>query len=219
MQRSRFKIKRLPGCYSICYRIPRRTDPMRRMPKITYGRRTRSHCAHMESIRFEKYIRHYDRYYRTRRKHELEFFAGQPTVRLAISSAALARGPGGKKLKHQHRLPDSDLRKAKQALLAAERQITRCTTFDELHQVVATAVRDIWKNPELYAYDAALHIGAKLSLKPEKVYLHRGTRVGAQKLGLETKAATLDVSALPEKFRELEPEDIEDILCIYKDKF
>jgi hypothetical protein len=115
----------------------------------------------MESIRFEKCIRHYNRYYRTRRKDELEFFASQPTVRLAIISAALARGSGGKKLKRQHRLTDSGLRKAKQALLAVERQITRCTTFDE-----TAAVRGDWRSSEILS-KCILNI-AKVGTPPAK---------------------------------------------------
>ena len=66
------------------------------------------------------------------------------------------------------------------------------------YSTVWRAIKHIWKNPELYCYDTALRIGAKLGLKPDKVYLHRGTRVDARRLGLPTEGATLEMSALPE---------------------
>ena len=38
---------------------------------------------------------------------------------------------------------------------------------------------------ELVVYDTALRIGARFGLEPEKVYVHRGTREGVRKLGLD----------------------------------
>ena len=69
---------------------------------------------------------------------------------------------------------------------------------------------------ELYVYDTSLRIGAKSNLLPTKVYLHAGTRVGARALGLDGQAKTLEVSMLPPEFRQLEPHEIEDVLCIFK---
>ena len=69
-------------------------------------------------------------------------------------------------------------------------------------------------------YDTALRIGAKLGVAPVRVYLHTGTREGAKRLGIETKGVSaLWPSELPEALRELEPYEVEDVLCIYKDKF
>jgi hypothetical protein len=173
----------------------------------------------MEPSKFETFIRHYDRYHRRRVQDEASWFLGQPTLHDAISWAARARWRNGTKFDHQWRLKNSDLRRAEEALLAVEQRIARCVTFDDLYQVVLRAVRQIWKNPELYCYDTALRIGAKLNLKPDRVYLHRGTRTGARKLGLNSRGATLESSALPDGLRGLEASEIEDILCIYKDKF
>jgi hypothetical protein len=36
---------------------------------------------------------------------------------------------------------------------------------------------------------------------------------------LELRAATLDVLELPAEFHSLEPHEVEDVLCIFKDKF
>jgi hypothetical protein len=169
--------------------------------------------------RFEKFIRHYDRHHRTRVRDEANWFLNQPTLSDAISSAARARWRNGEKFDHQWRLKNSDLLLAEEALLAAEQAIAGCTSFDMLYNIVFQAVSHIWKNPELYCYDTALRIGARLGLNPDKVYLHRGTRAGARKLGLNTRGATLATSALPEGLRGLDASEIEDILCIYKDQF
>lgn len=71
---------------------------------------------------------------------------------------------------------------------------------------------------ELYVYDTALRIGAWLELFPGKVYLHAGTRWGARALGFDPKARALEVSELPQELQQLEPYEIEDLLCIFKDK-
>ena len=52
---------------------------------------------------------------------------------------------------------------------------------------------------------------------PERVYLHRGTRKGARALGLDWRADSLDPRVLPKELADLEPREIEDFLCIYKD--
>jgi predicted kinase len=69
---------------------------------------------------------------------------------------------------------------------------------------------------ELYVYDTALRIGAKLNLFPARVYLHAGTRQGARALGLDARADALDMADLPREFHVLKPYEVEDVLCIFK---
>jgi hypothetical protein len=171
-------------------------------------------------VPFENLLRHYCRVHRPRSQAEEVWFRDQPTLRYAIELAALARHGDGTRLKHQRHLTDRALRRGKDALLEVEGDIQRCCTFDELFQVVRRSVNHIRGLGELYVYDTAFRIGAKLGLKPEKVYLHRGTRDGARKLGLNTrKTIAIEVAALPEPIQSLEPHEIEDFLCIYKRKF
>jgi hypothetical protein len=70
----------------------------------------------------------------------------------------------------------------------------------------------------LTIYDTALRIGASLGLEPQSVYLHAGTRFGARRLGLDWRAETIPVSALPPPLRKLKPREIEDLLCIFADR-
>ena len=51
---------------------------------------------------------------------------------------------------------------------------------------------------------------------PEKVYLHADTRAGAKALGISGKEKSIEPNRLPAEFQELEPYEIEDVLCIFK---
>ncbi len=71
---------------------------------------------------------------------------------------------------------------------------------------------------ELYIYDVSLRIGSKLGLFPRKAFLHAGTRQGAKALGLNSQLPWLEMDSLPEWLRELQPYQVEDFLCCYKDR-
>jgi hypothetical protein len=160
-------------------------------------------------------VRHYILHYRPRAQHELESFSRQPFEE-ALERAALAIDEDKKRFSHQTRLRGSPLRKARNILLHAAGKLRRCGSFDQLHNVIREHVNGIRGLAELYYYDTALRIGARLSLMPKRVYLHRGTRDGARALGLDWRADSLDPCALPKELAVLEPYEIEDFLCIYK---
>jgi hypothetical protein len=67
-------------------------------------------------------------------------------------------------------------------------------------------------------YDTAHRIGSKLRLSPECVYLHAGTAEGARFLGIDTKEEFIPKVSLPIELQKLEPHEIEDLLCIYKEE-
>ena len=98
----------------------------------------------------------------------------------------------------------------------AAHEIGQCASFDELLGVIDQNLGFGHGLGDLSKYDIAHRIGAHLGLYPNKVYLHRGTRAGAEALGLNGKLGTLEVSSLPREFRRLRPDEIEDCLCIYK---
>ncbi len=166
----------------------------------------------------EAIIRTYITQIRPRADKELGWFAGQPTLSEAIRLAALAINSKGKRYAHQRRLSKAALEQARDVLLQRQETIKACQTFDELYDLLERLLGPIKGLGELYIYDTALHIGAKIGLLPERVYLHAGTRVGAKALGFESKAKTLEISELPEWLRQLEAYEIEDALCIFKDK-
>ena len=132
--------------------------------------------------------------------------------------AALAINSRGKRYSHQRRLSRSVLERACTLLLANESKLTQCKDFDQLHSFLEALLAPIKGIGALYVYDTALRIGAKLGLLPSKVYLHAGTRVGARALGLDSKAKAIEILQLPEELQQLAPYEIEDALCIFKDR-
>lgn len=67
-------------------------------------------------------------------------------------------------------------------------------------------------------YDTAQRIGIKLGLKPQRVYLHAGTREGARLLGLDTSREYVRMKELPAPLQELEADDVKSFLCRNKHK-
>lgn len=163
--------------------------------------------------------RHYGANFRERAKAELAHFAGLPTLKDAIRAAAASEDEEGKRLSHQRRLSQESIREATRALLNAAEMIQECANFDEVFTLVEETVSETQGIGELFVYDVALRIGAWLKFSPDKVYLHRGTQAGAKALGLDTSNGTLEMSALPPELQRLPPGEVEDILCIYKDRF
>jgi len=161
-------------------------------------------------------VRTYIAQIRPRAQAELDWFRKQLTLNSAIELAALAINSEGKRYCHQRRLKRENLERAKTVLLANSDFIRKCGSFDELFTLIEMTLQEIGGIGELYIYDTALRIGANLSLSPGKVYLHTGTRVGAKALGLDGKLKTLDIAALPIELHQLEPHEIEDVLCIFK---
>jgi len=158
----------------------------------------------------------YVRDFRTDAAREQRWFAIQRTIEDAIWFAAVAQGPKGQRLSHQRRIPAALLAECSRRLLAAARSLSHSRSFDQLHQHVQSIVGGIRGIGELYIYDTALRIGAKLGLEPTAIFLHAGTRDGAKALGFEPSRKTVSMSELPHALRALEPREIEDVLCIYK---
>jgi len=155
---------------------------------------------------------------RPRAAQELEWFRSHPDLASAIKNAALAVAADGKRQPHQRRLQRRGLEEAEAVLTAGSAAIGRCSCFDELLSLVDRLVEPIRGLGELYVYDTSLRIGAKLGVMPTKVFLHAGTRVGARALELDCTRQAVEVSVLPAPFRRLEPHEIEDVLCIFKDE-
>lgn len=145
----------------------------------------------------------------------MDWFRQQPTLEFAIEQAALATNSKDKRYSHQCRLKKTVLEEARRVLLMNSKTIAQSKSFDDLFSLVETKVGGITGIGELYIYDTSLRIGAKLGLLPTKVYLHAGTRKGAQALGFKGRVRTVEVSELPSELRQLEPYEIEDVLCIF----
>jgi len=168
-------------------------------------------------------IRHYKATKRQKIKEQLEWFAQHSSLESAISDAAMAIDGRGKRFRHQHRIKRVVLQSAKEKLLSIESELVQCTSFEKLHALIASALESIVGAGNLYIYDVALRIGARIGdkpgLRPQKVFLHAGTHKGAKALGLDSQFPWLEMNSLPDWLRELEPYEVEDFLCNYKDRF
>ena len=166
-------------------------------------------------LSFADVVQDYIRQYRANAGRELAFYRGMNSLDQAIEKAGNAECEDGTKYDHQWRIPTPTLARAAKALLAKRAEISKCSNFQNLIDLVKGTLGPMKGIGELALYDTALRIGARLEIEPEYVYLHRGTRKGAKALGLASRHKYLKVSELPKEFARLKPREIEDCLCIY----
>lgn len=138
--------------------------------------------------------------------------------RTTLYLAATARNNKGAKHPHQRRISNAALEAGAAVLLSHLDDLLFCSSFDQLHSRIRSFVESIKGLGQLFVYDTALRFGFSRNLNPTLVYLHRGTRTGAARLGLNSKKATLNIYELPKEMSELSPIDVEDFLCIYKNE-
>lgn len=149
---------------------------------------------------------------------EKNFFESRRTLQEAISYAALARDEESK-FSHQYRVQNQSLEESRSRLLRAAYRIQACQTFHELYMLVESLILPVPGIGALTVYDTALRIGFWMRLEPEYIYLHAGTREGARNLGLPVNSAYLEMHQIPKALRNLTPDQIESIFCIYKNSF
>lgn len=167
-------------------------------------------------MKLSKVVEDYIARHRTRAQRELRYYAIQRSLSDTIHEAALSRLPSGKRHPHQRRIPRRVLIEAERALQQEADRLSYASSFSELYGYVEATIGNIRGIGALAAYDIAHRIGSYLKLEPELIYLHAGTRDGARVLGVHGK--TVHRSKLPRELRRLDPAEIEDCLCIYKDE-
>jgi hypothetical protein len=153
---------------------------------------------------------------RDRAECELGYFGGQKNLPNAIRVAALAINCRGKRHPHQRRIPGLLLEHYRRGLMRKRKSMESCKNFHELMAISQSVADKIWKHSELTVYDTAHRVGSYLRRRPDRVYMHAGTRASAKALGLRPTLPYLFPSELPSAFQRLKPYEIEDCLCIYK---
>jgi hypothetical protein len=161
----------------------------------------------------------YKRHHRRRAQRELADFRTLPTDEDAISRAALAQLPNGRRHPHQYRIPRATLGESRRRLLDHLPALRQAESFDELFELITATIEPIPGIGPLAVYDTALRVGARFGLEPVKVYLHAGTRTGAKALGLDLGSDSIEMGELPAELRTLTAREVEDVLCIYKGEF
>ena len=158
----------------------------------------------------------YIREYRDDARKEMRFFEIQRSPPEAIRKAALCEPPGGKRHPHQRRIPRALLEQVEARLQGIGRKLARASSFAALYQAVEEEIGSLKGIGRLTVYDISHRIGAHFGKAPNHVYLHAGTRIGAQVFGIS--GDFFDPKILPKPFSRLAPSEIEDCLCIYKDE-
>ena len=177
------------------------------------GRRDKNDFASLQLI-----VNDYVQHYRKQAAEELNFYRSIESLSEVIRVAANAVTADGKRHDHQRRIPGGALARFARALLAVKERIQNAQSFSMLHNVINNAASELKHIGRLTVYDTAIRIGIKLGLSPDHVYLHAGTRRGARFFNVETKEEHLPKSSFPAELDKLEPCEIEDLLCIYKDE-
>jgi hypothetical protein len=167
---------------------------------------------------FDRIVHHYRENYEQDARRLLDYYGSLSSYQRAAEVIGLAKLPSGKRHSHQHRLKGEVLQEVRSVLLSAESRMTSCKSFEELFDTVRETIGGIWGVGELMVYDTAHRLGAYLGLEPEAIYLHRGTREGAEAIGIDPNRKKVDVTELPDPLQNLKAHELEDCLCIYKDE-
>lgn len=158
--------------------------------------------------------------------HYLEWYEQSENITEAIRRAALARTPKGTKHSHQRHIPKLILERFQRNLRAVEAELQNSNEFNSIYDLVKKQKVD--GIGPLATYDTALRIGAYRRALPKMVYLHAGTRKGVKNLAKRfsdpglmkaSNGETILVGELPPPIGDLEPWEIEDFMCIYKNDF
>lgn len=167
---------------------------------------------------YEEIVENYRWGARLKAMEELEYFAKLPSLEEAIDAVADARKENGALFNHQRHLEPSTVEEVRRVLQANREAIAKVADFDALIALVERLIGSVRGAKEMYIYDAALRLGAYLKKLPTRVYLHRGTRSGAEALGIGVAGRKwIETEELPPAFTVLTAYEAEDVLCSYKD--
>lgn len=167
---------------------------------------------------YEEIVEHYRWGPRLKAMEEFEYFAKLPSMEEAIDAVADARKENGALFNHQRHLEPPTVEEVRRVLQANREAIAKVADFDVLIALVERLIGSVRGAKEMYIYDAALRLGAYLKKLPTRVYLHRGTRAGAEALGIAVGGRKwIEMEELPPAFAVLTAYEAEDVLCSYKD--
>lgn len=165
----------------------------------------------------------------------IEFCRVAPDFPTAVRRAVEARDANGKHHNHQSKVDITARRKFGATIIAlAARGSLDLTDFDRMHDRMDE--RKPYGIGPVTVYDTAIRIAAYLGIEPNSVYMHAGVRTGFKTLqaaldGYDHDGADkltdpglsrldkIPVAWFPTPLRELKADDVEDILCTYREVF
>ena len=129
-----------------------------------------------------------------------------------------------RRCRHQAHMNDIAIEEATKELKKIEGELKEIKDFEKLHERVNKV--NIKGFGPLAKYDFCVRFGYKYGVKPEKfVYLHAGTKEGAKslkrlipELNPREYEEKMPIELLPKVLKELGSIDIENLLCIFKER-
>lgn len=161
----------------------------------------------------------------------IEYCGDSPNFAVAVRRAVEARDANGKHHNHQSKVDITARRKFGATIirLISRRQLP-LRDFDAMHDTL-DRYKPYGIGP-VTVYDVAIRLAAYLGTQPSSVYLHAGVRQGLKAFNgaLERTDAPYDmtewlradkvpIKAFPPPFNKMPADDVEDILCTYREVF
>lgn len=136
--------------------------------------------------------------------------------REALERAVRSKRPNGKMHNHQSKVSKA-LPKYEYVLTQNLPLLATSKHFDKLHRSM-WLIRTDGIGP-MTVYDVAVRFGAYLSLEPDRIYVHAGTKAGLEALGIRVLGDTVNMKRLGFTLQNRRPDDVEDFLCTYRIAF
>jgi hypothetical protein len=161
----------------------------------------------------------------------IAFCAAAPDFPTAVRRAVEARAENGKHHNHQSKVDITARRKFGSRIIAANKRQELCTSeFDRFHDRL-DEIKPYGIGP-VTVYDTAIRIAAFLDIEPHSVYMHAGVRQGMRSLAAawfrlyevhlfpgSYQADKIPLSEFPHPLNGMSADDVEDILCTYREVF
>jgi hypothetical protein len=154
--------------------------------------------------------------WRPRAARELDVFR-RLTDKEAITTAALAQLPSGKRHPHQYRIPSNALEESRRRLIDNVETLKRVTNFDELIELVEQLSGSIPGIGRLTVYDTSLRMAHDSVSSQHASTFTPEREMGQRRSSAGTGRTRRLTSELPTPLRKLSPREIEDALCLFKD--
>ena len=155
----------------------------------------------------------------------IKFCSEAPNFPTAVRRAVEARDENGKHHNHQSKVDITARRKFGSTIIRlAGRGALDLTDFDRMHSILDN-YKPYGIGP-VTVYDVAIRIAAFVGIEPQSVYMHAGVRQGMKAFEEAVSPGEdwyrldrVPVSWLPAPFCDMKADDVEDILCTYREVF
>lgn len=146
-------------------------------------------------------------------KRAREYFENLSTNEVVLK-AALSVNEESKMFPHQYRVGKAKTELAANKLLQFETEILSAQSFEDIFKYTEEVRKMKIGVGHLWSYDTALHIGFKLGLLPNEVYIQSGVKRGLCQFYKKTKIKRKIDKSFFIGLESLEPYEIENFLCV-----